>query len=393
MNLRSAHLLLAAGIAILFTACKEGNIYYTLENEVKVDDLSLPNDITLFDVTKIDDATPPAFSAYYAAAGKIYTVPVADLDVPDAGWDKYADVDAPASDALCTALVTSPYGSQNTLFGGFINGSGNLGLYKSSPRPTKDTVTWTVDSDPIIAGAQIALLKTENDGADDWLVAVTARHLPGKNFTFGIAGFNGTNWYEFDTTIRGSPENEKPFNDVIWSQKFGRWLATGGTKLYMQVLSPPAVDSFSDAYMTGITSGEVLTGMYEDVTNVYIASKSGAVYYSPTYGTDWKRIEALPISGTNPPLTHFAGPVGSGILLVGSDGYGYYRLDTTILTSTDPYPLTRYPTTTSDLYTASVMKFFYDDDPGINRVFACTAMGGLWRGAVAADGTIDWNLE
>ena len=74
-------------------------------------------------------------------------------------------------------------------------------------------------------------------------------------------------------------------------------------------------------------------------------------------------------------------------LLVGSDGYGYYPLPTTPIGS-----LTRFPTTTSDLYTAAVQKLYFDRPE--NRVFACTSMGGLWRGAVTiVDGSITWNLE
>src|SRR4030042_1619003 len=216
MKLRVVNLLLAAGIAILFTSCKEGNVYYTLENEVKVEDLSLPNDITLFDVTKIG-------TSYYAAAGKIWTV--ADTA---AEWDINATITPPVSGGICTALVASPFGA--TLYGGFIHGGGNLGLYESTAAPGFSGLSAV--SEPTINGAQIALLKTINDGVNDWLVAVTARHLPGENFTFGIAAFNNLAWGTFDTSVRVSPEDQKPFNDIIWSTNFSRWYATSGPTLY-----------------------------------------------------------------------------------------------------------------------------------------------------------------
>ena len=100
------------------------------------------------------------------------------------------------------------------------------------------------------------------------------------------------------------------------------------------------------------------------------------------------RIAAPTVSGDHPPLTRFAGPVGTDdIILVGSERYGYYRLPTSPAVG----ELTRFPTTTSPLYTTSVWKFFLDGP--MDRIFACTLMGGLWRGAVDTDGTIDWNLE
>ncbi|MCX7030308.1 MAG: hypothetical protein NTU62_09335, partial [Spirochaetes bacterium] len=308
-------------------------------------------------------------------------------------WNTDVPVAPPSPGDICSALVASPFGTKDTLFGGFINGSGNLGLYESTAAPSFSGQPAVPD--PIIAGAQIALLKTVNDGANDWLVVVTARHLPGENFTFGIAAFNNLAWGTFDTSVRVSPEDETPFNDVIWSTNFSRWYATGGTKLYTKAGTGLA-GAFIDATPTNATTGEKFTGLFESGTRVYLSSRAGAVFYTSD-GTSWTRIEAPAISGTNPPLTRFAGPVGTGILLVGSDGYGYYRLDTANLTGTDPF--TRYPTTTSDLYTASVQKIYFDASSTPKRIFACTSMGGLWRGEenlVDPDDTLikyDWNLE
>jgi hypothetical protein len=376
MKLRIEHLVLAAGLLILAAACQNGGIYYALQNEVPIEDLSLPNAVTIFDVAKIGGDG----GDYYAAAGKIWTA-----DDSSVAWNKDVRVQGPTADALCTALVTSPFGSNDTLFGGFLAPESNLGLYESGASPTPAGTTWTEVADPIVKGAQVALLKTADDGVDDWLVVVTARHNAGENFTFGIAGFNGANWYEFDTSVRVSPEDQKPFSDVIWSPTFARWLATGGTKLYMQVSSPPAVDSFSEAYMTGIGSGAVLNGLFDDGTNVYVASEDGSVYYSDTYGTDWTPIAAPEISGVNPPLTRFAGPITVGTdqyLLVGSDGYGYYRLP---VTGGTPGALTRCPDSTDDLHTASVRNLVYDDTISPERIFACTSMAGLWRGDPDSD--------
>lgn len=382
MNPRVVRLLAALGAVVVAAACTPGggSIYYTLENEVKVEDLSLPNAITVHDVAKIG-------ASYYAAAGTIWTVTDAVLDDPDGQWDVDATIAPPAGGDACTALVASPFGT-GTLYGGFINASGSRGLFESTAAPSFSGKTAIGD----LGTAQVARLKTANDGVDDWLLVFTAvppadPDAEGAHYTYGIAAYDGATWTGF-----GPSTYTVPFSDMIWSSTFGgRWLATGGAKLYTKDLA--GVGALSDAYMTGITAGEELVGLFDDGSRVYVASKAGAVYYAASYGTTWKRIEAPTISGAHPPLTRFAGPVDPGILLVGSDGYGYYLLDTTILTSTDPSPLSRFSNTTIDLHAAAILSFSYD--AAGDRVFACTSMGGLWRGEIARDGegTIAWNLE
>lgn len=386
MKLRRVLLVLAALVVVAFAACTNGNIYATLEREEEILNLSLEDKATFFDVAKITTS-----DRYFAAAGRIWWVDVADLNEPpdDNEWNKDQTVSGPTGDAMCTALVTSPFGSKDRLFGGFITPEGNLGLYESDNAAVPSFAASTKVA--ALGDAQIALLTTANDGGTDWLVAVTTRHDPGEAFTYSIWGFDGSTWSEFDTTIRVSPEDQKPFNDIIWSQRFGRWLATGGTKLYMQT-GAPGVDSLGEAFMTGITAGEVLTGLAEDATNVYVASKSGAVYYSPSYGSTWQRIAAPEISGVHPPLTRFAGPVDTNFLLLGSEGYGYYLLNTSDLSGSAP--LVRCAQAATDnLYYATVLKLFHDGAE--NRVFACTSMSGLWRGKLQMDGSgaMTWNQE
>jgi hypothetical protein len=272
------------------------------------------------------------------------------------------------------------------LNGGFINGSGNLGLYRSSAQSFSGQTPVGTALD--VLGAQIPLLKVENG----LLVAVTAR-LSGADFEYKLfTSGDGTTFSPLSIT-RAAGEELKPINDVIHAgAPFNTWFATEGTNLYT------GAGPLTLASMTGITAGEVLTGLFDDGTNVYVASKSGAVYYSPDGGS-WTRIAAPTVSGDHPPLTRFAGPFADTevSLLVGSDGYGYFRLPT----SPTVGALSRYATTTSPLYTSSVWKFFLDDP--MDRIFACTLMGGLWRGAVSLvdddviplkkNIVIDWNLE
>jgi hypothetical protein len=383
MKLRAARVLIVAAIALLALACRAGNIYYTLENEVEEPDLSLPNDIIVFDVALLS-------GSYYAAAGKIWTVPVATLD-GGGGWVLNQVIPAPTTNALCTALVASPFGGAHTdtLYGGFINPSGNLGLYESSATPTATSATWTAVADPDVAGAQIAQLKVENS----LLAAVVAKQpSAGADYEFSLVTSADGAAFAAATITRDAGEEAKPINDVIYSPTLGKWFFTEGAYLYSGPLTGMAHDASIDAKTT---SGEVLYGLFDDGTNVYVSSwdrnkeAECAVYYTAD-GTTWTRtVVPADNSGVHAPLTRFALLTGTTekVLLVGSDGYGYFSLPTSPTVGS----LTRFATTTSDLYPAAVRKFFVD--AAASRVFACSALSGLWRGAYDADASISWTQE
>jgi len=396
MKLRVVHLLPALGMALLLSGCKDGNIYATIETETLEQDLSLPNEIIVFDVAKIGPA-------YYAAAGKLWTVPVATLDT-GGEWDAASRIPAPVADGMCTALVAAPAEfpllHQNVLYGGFIRGSGNLGLFESSASPTPGTTTWTEVADIDVDNAQVALLATvdTDGGGTDTLVAVTATQpSAGADYEFSL--LTSTDGVSFDplAITRSAGEEVKPINDVIYAgATVNAWFATEGSSLYSGPLAGPLLRVA--ALDARITTGEVLYGLFWDGTYVYVSSWDAtheaecAVYYSSDGGTSWSRIKVPQAdNGVYPPLTRFAGPLGtSGILLVGSDGYGYFQLDTTDLAGTSP--LRRFGITTSDLYPAAVRKFALDSAK--NRVFACTALSGLWRGAYdGTDGSLEWTQE
>jgi hypothetical protein len=365
MKRRNLHLFTAALVAVLAAACTPGggSIYFTLENEVKVEDGSLPNAITVFDVAKVG-------TDYYAAGGTIWSAPVA------ADSFQLADVvDPPTGAQLCTALAEF----SGQLYGGFINSSGNLGLYVT-PVPA---FAWSAVADVVVAGAQVVLLKVVDSAST--LVVVTARQpTAGADFQFGVVtSIDGTNYSSpFTFTDRPAGDEEKMIGDVIYSSRLSTWFVTQGTKLYSGAPGALAMDD-----MTNISAGEELRGLFDDGTNLYVASKAGAIYYSTT-GDTWTRIEVPDISGTHPPLTGISGPLGGTHLLIGSDGYGYYRLDTTNLAA-GPDAFTRFATNTVDLYKASVRRIVVDG----TTAFALTSMGGLWRGTVSGNDIIDWKQE
>lgn len=359
MNRRVVRLLAALGAVLATAACTPGggSIYYTLENEVKVEDFSLPNDMTVFDVARIG-------TTYYAAAGKIWKA-----DVGAASF-QVDDLLAPPGGEGATQLCTALAALDGNLYGGFVGDSGNLGLYKA----TVDVFNATPVADPLVAGAQVALLKVENSQ----LAVVTARPS-GDSFAFTVVVGDGSAFAE-PPFLAARPADDKlvPISDVIYSSRLAAWFVTEGAKLFSD--SPTVT-------MAGITAGEELTGLFDDGTNIFIASRAGAIYHSPD-GASWTRIAAPTVSGAHPPLTRFGGVLGGTHLLVGSDGYGYYRLDTTNLAG-GTVAVTRSATTTSDLYTAAVRDLVVDGA----TVFALTGGRGLWRGIASGADVADWQQE
>ncbi len=300
MNRRAVRLLIAAAAAILSASCTPGggSIYWTLENEVKVSDSSLPNDVTFFDVTKIVST-----GTYYAAAGKIWTV-----SDSAAAWDVDATLPGPHPDDLCNALVASPFGT-TTLYGSFINSTGSLGLYASTTAPSFAGVA--VPEALPVAGAQIALLKVVDDAAEpprrgDGPSAFRRRRFRLRDRLFRGRRVRYCGDLRHDRGRRG--DEKKPICDVVYADgTISAWFATEGTKLYTNASRDSPRFHRSPA-MTGMTAGEVLTGLFWDgTTRLYVASRAGAVYHS-TDGASWTRIEAPTISGAHPPLTRFVDP-------------------------------------------------------------------------------------
>ncbi len=394
MKRRIPRLLTAALVAALAAACSPGggSIYYTIETEPIAADSSLPNAITVFDVAKMN-------TTYFVGAGKIWTGTASGAgttaDPRKITWDvtEPLPVQPPTATAICTGLVVSPFDGTK-LYGSFYDDAGSAGLYLSTAAPTFEGI----DPEPLpVAGSQVALLKAVNDGGDRLVAVTTWQAMVGTelSFVFGIVYSASAGSYvaaTFDAT-RAAGEEKKPINDVIYAGgSINAWFATEGSTLYT---NPGAgfAGNFTKVNVAGIAAGEVLAGLFFDGTTLYVASSTGKVYYS-TNGTSWLDTPAPDISGVHPPLLRFGGPIGTGILLVGSDGYGYYLLDTKILASTDPLPLSRCTTTTIDLHTDTVRSFFLDWlDPVEPFGFALTSMGGLWRGKISGGDITGWGQE
>lgn len=376
MKTRIALLVLAVPVVFLAVSCQGGGIYWTLENEVKINDLSLPNEITVFDVTKIG-------GTYYAAAGKIWTA-----DDSSVGWNKDVRIVGPTTDAICKALVVSPFAPNDTLFGGFIRPEVNLGLYESGASPTPSGTTWTQipGTGTYLDGAQVALITSVTHPTQRLAVVATKQPSAGADYEHWIVTLNSSLTVSNLALTRAAGEQLNTINDVVYSTRLGVWFATEGTKLYAGAAGPLAAD-------TVIPSDGTLWGVFDDGSRIYVASSAGAVFWSDEASypfITWNRVDAPLISGEHPPLTRFAGPVtadSKDYLLVGSDGFGYYHL---VLPPETP-ALTRCPDTTDDLHAAAVLKLYYDGPK--DRIFACTSKDGLWRGDKDAADPVDPLIE
>jgi hypothetical protein len=330
------------------SGCPEGGIYSTLENETKTTDNTLNNDMSIHGVATLG-------LEYYVAAGRVWK---GTLTPSPVNWDTTTPVTPPATGALCTALVA--FGAD--LYGGFITQSANVGLYKATgPSPT--TFEEGQITDAGIKDRQIVLLSIVNSN----LVVSTA--IPGGSpYTYDLLlSLNGST---YSTMLFAT--STKPFTGVAYtSASGGRYWAVSGTLLYS---GTGVSDLVPAASPTGATSSEVLTSVFSDdgAAHLFVTSNLGYVYYSSDAGVSWTRnATEVKVSDTVVSFLTVAGGSGQSRMLVGSDGYGYYILDTAV----SPPTLARFGESTIGLYTASVSRFLIDG----SRLFACTNKKGLWR--------------
>ena len=155
---------------------------------------------------------------------------------------------------------------------------------------------------------------------------------------------------------------------VAFTSTPGTYWAVSGTSLYSGAAGALVVEP----RLTKSATEEVLTSVFSDNgTRLFVTSNLGYVYYSADEGATWTpNASAMKVSDTVVSFLTVAGGPNQSKMLVGSDGYGYYVLDTAVT----PPTLARFADSTIGLYTASISRFLIDE----NRLFACT-LKGLWR--------------
>jgi hypothetical protein len=360
----AASLLLAAGCP--------ASIYYTLENEVKTTDSSLSNDLWIHGMAKLG-------GAYYAAAGKVYKT----TSITPVTWDTGSVVTPPQADAMCNAIVE--FGG--SLYGGFVNQAGSLGLYQSASATAFNTT-------PVAAfsGRQISYLGSVNAATG---IAVVTADWDAIDLV-----------YKYNLYVDATPSATTlmvanaaaPVTGVAYTDGGGvhdyYWAVTGST-LYRYDAGGPTL---SPVTVTGAVAGEVFNSVFSDNEDnrLWVSSDKGYVYYSPDEGATWYRnATAAEVSGYTVSFLGIAGASGSSSMLVGAEGqsggYGYWVVNVSGTTVT----VTRFTESTIALYVASVRGFLVDGA----RVFAYTfgVARGLWRNEAfnSADCSVGaaWNQE
>jgi hypothetical protein len=365
--------ILLASMAGLFSCSADGgNIYWTIQNEIKTTDNTLPSPKTwsVYDVTAVGSGGP-----YYLAAGGIYqgTLDRTALTVTwkpnatDATW--YYNPPGEQCNALVLYSLPTP-----AMWGGFITTSGTIVLLKSDS--SFSFAASVPVSDPAIAGKDICLLQVANNV----LFAVSQNKV---SFTYDLDyTTDGVTWYAsaglqgFSSPVTGIAYDGAQYwaTTAVGTQNMPTVFKSspGNPASFASATPQPAFAS--DDYIRGITAGAGLRAGW-----LFLPTKKGGIYYSTNSGTTWSDIPAPVVSSVTVGFLTVAGPVdaASNLYLAGADGYGYYTIN---MTTPSTPTLTRFATSTIDLYGDSVSKILVDSStPSPWTVFMGTNGKGLWR--------------
>jgi hypothetical protein len=355
-------------LAALLVSCTPngGSIFYILENETEQPQSNLGNLLSIFDVAKIGND-------FYAAAGSIFKG-VGD-GTGNVQWVPIDKKSPPQSGALCNALVSF----QSNLYGGFFTPGSNLGLYQASGDDFPTTPTPLVDPG---ASPRAQIIKLIVASSGPTLLVITATPISGAGPSdppFYYTLYSSTDGTAY-TTLLGGSGWKTPINDATYDG--ANYYAVSGSQVYRGAASPLS--------SMNINTGDVLQGVFLNSGVVYVSSKASGIYY---YNGAWNSISADTQGGTAVSYFGISGPVtiasGHNLLLIGSEGYGYYYLDLTSNTLSRSADTTMI---TLSLYTAVIRKMVIDS----STVFACTAGNGLWKGkldATNASGVSGWTIQ
>jgi hypothetical protein len=355
-------------LSLLLAACSDGggSIYATIETEQKVSTNSLA-DLLL----TVNDVVKAAAGEYYVAAGGIFRGVVQSGGTITWSPDQNsADTDRPynvAAGDLCNALAF--FGG--TLYGGFLNQAGSLGLYTAAAVSGIEGVSFQGQArveDAAVKDQQVVSLRTVNGR-----LFMVGAVMPsgGTAYAYSINVLDGTSspWQSLVSGLTDAVVS------IGWDG-VNYWMATTAA-VYSDAGTTPAFASGTSTLGGSTVSG--IKDIFTDAANgrVLICTKSGGIYYSLDRGGTWNHIAAPSPSGTTAVASFLcaAGPVDTAAdkYLLGTDGYGYYTLS---LTGTGSgATLTRYGSTSVALYGQSVRTMLVDG----SSVFMGTNTHGLWR--------------
>ncbi len=348
-------------LGILLTSCNTGEsaIFYTLENEKRTEDNSLPNEVTVTGIVKIGDY-------YYVSLGAIYR---RSTSTTENTWDKISiKFNGENETALCNNLIYF----NGKLFGSFVIDSADqttttYGLYSVTVDTSKKEIDWSgpVNLGTSQTGVEIVSLFEVNNT----LLVVTNE---GGNEPYNLYySTDGTNFSHSTSTFSLPVKDCTYFNSQYW--------LISGNRIYrgdLSLLSELPVAS----YPQGKVPGTYFGGIYysNDFSALYLSTRDGKIF-STTDGTTWKSTnegDSIKISDKVVPFGVFY-QITDKLLLLATDGYGFYKITGSDITNLSN--IKRFADNTkAELYSASILKFFRDPLTNPAVIFACTSGYGLW---------------
>ena len=375
MNHKTAFFICLA-ILPLFS-CVEGPqaIFYTIENETPTTDKSLPNDITVFTVTKSD-------GAYYIPGGSIWMKTLLENE-----WKKVSNALSENSESDALSFCNNLVFFNGYLFGAFFSTSESTartyGLFRSQPPSSSGTdivLTWELADDSNVKDKQIVYLKQING---THLFACVAEISQANPSIFAYTLYVSTDGSTF--TSGGLNSIPNPVLDIEFDTSSSTyWVITSniiytGTDITnLQQTSIPTASSngvhdYAGAYYSSSFSA------------LYVASKSGFIYrYSDENWSESQVVEESSRAVRFTDLSEIPNRV-----IVGTEGYGYYEIADGDITTIQRFA----GVTKTDLYHGVVLRFFLDSIDSTTMVYACTSRNGLWFGEYGDSDTLEWNRE
>lgn len=352
--MKSRHVILLATLSLslaALAACSDA-IYATIDTEKKTATNTLSQTISVFDMA----VTPPAAGSatYYVASGAIFQ---GTLEGTSVSWTpNAADNTRPWNPPgmVCNAMTF--YNNAN-LYGGFIAQNSSI-LYKSSAGPQFSFGSNPAPIDLRSAGEQVTTLSSVGVN-----LFVGGAVMSGKNYVFQLEYTNDPGVAAFTSLVTGQPY---PLVPVVYDGT-NYWTASGST-----LFESPTALTTSSFVPNASQSWGTINGVFANGGVVIVLTKANGVFYSLNSGGAWTQVQPDHQGTVTVSYLSAAGPIAPNVYLVGSDGYGYYTLNTSGSGS-----LSRYGDSTTLLYLASVSRIVLD--PLNNVVLMGTNARGLWR--------------
>ena len=338
-------IILSALFTVLLSACTDRTldpIFWTLANEQSLDDDRGFNDsATVHKMIKEGNN-------YFAAANQILFRAV--------GEDIWKDASPEEGHSLAGAFCKIIEAFQGFLYAGFVGQDEGLGLWRADPT----SLIWEKEYNGEDTGenVQIIMLKTVNDR----LFVSTARKNDQDEFEYSLY------YYDDLSTFKSTNLSSLlfPITDITYDSS-NYWVVSGPS-LYGGSLDSLTLES-GDAPKPNST--KPFGGVYYTSGKLYLSSEEGKMYKYE--GEVWSNPTEVTPDEEPVPFTEFV-EVDSD-LFVGTEGFGYYRLPSGSIESSE---IERSPDyNISDLYNGVILRFFWDEEE--DKVFACTAGAGLWR--------------